>query len=90
MNHLYLEKIKNLSKIQISKICDELKINRSNLLNGKTTEENEKKVYEKIIEKYEEVIKKVWFALSFFLRYNVHRVHENLYQNSHVDEPTKK
>ena len=59
MNHLYLEKIKNLSKIQISKICDELKINRSNLLNGKTTEENEKKVYEKIIEKYEEVIKKV-------------------------------
>ena len=59
LNHLYLEKIKNLSKIQISKICDELKINRSNLLNGKTTEENEKKVYEKIIEKYEEVIKKV-------------------------------
>ena len=59
MEREYLLKIKKLSKIQISKICDELKINRSNLLNGKTTEENEKKVYEKIIEKYEEVIKKV-------------------------------
>lgn len=59
MEREYLLKIKKLSKIQISKICDELKINRSNLLNGKTTEENEKKVYEKIIEKYEEAIKKV-------------------------------
>ena len=53
MESIYLKKIKNISKISISKICDELKINRSNLLNGKTTKENEKKVYEKIIEKVE-------------------------------------
>lgn len=90
MNHSYLEKIKALTKIHLTKVCEDLKIDRSNLLKGRTTEENEKKVYEKIIEKYEEVIKKVWFALSFFLRYNVVRVHENLYQNSHVDETTKK
>lgn len=53
MESIYLEKIKNISKISISDICKELKINRSNLLNGKTTSENEKKVYEKIIEKVE-------------------------------------
>jgi len=53
MESIYLEKIKNISKISISDICKELKINRSNLLNGKTTSENEKKVYEKFIEKVE-------------------------------------
>ena len=53
MESIYLEKIKNISKISISDICKEFKINRSNLLNGKTTKENEKKVYEKFIEKVE-------------------------------------
>lgn len=53
----YLTKIKALSKITISKICKELNVNRSNLLNGKTTKENEKKVYDKIIEEYERAIK---------------------------------
>lgn len=54
----YINKIKELSKIKISTICKELKIDRANLLNGKTTLENEKRVYEAIIKKYEEVIKK--------------------------------
>lgn len=53
----YLDKIKQFSKINISQICRELKINRSNLLNAKTSHENEKKVYEAIIKKYEEIKK---------------------------------
>lgn len=53
----YLEKIKELSKINISSICRELCINRSNLINGKTTLENEKKVYDAIISKYENIKK---------------------------------
>lgn len=32
----------------ISDICEELKINYSNLINGKTSKENEKKVAEKL------------------------------------------
>lgn len=39
-----LEYIKSFSKISISKACRKLKINRSNLLNNKTTSENIKKV----------------------------------------------
>ena len=46
MESIYLKKIKNISKISISDICKELNINRSNLLNGKTKIENEKKVYD--------------------------------------------
>ena len=52
----YLDKIKRLSKITITSICKELHIDRQNLLNGRTTEENEKRVYDKIIEKYKEII----------------------------------
>ena len=52
----YLEKIKQLSKINIVAICKELNINRSNLYNGKTTEENEKRVYEKIVQEYNKII----------------------------------
>lgn len=52
----YLDKIKAISKINISRICKELKINRSNLLNGRTTEQNEKLAYEKLIEEFKKVI----------------------------------
>lgn len=52
----YLEKIKQFGKININAICKDLKINRSNLYNGKTTKENEKKVYEKLVEKVKKVI----------------------------------
>ena len=46
----YISKIKAINKITLTKICNELKVNRSNLLNGKTTKENEKKVYKKYVE----------------------------------------
>lgn len=35
-----LEYIKNFGKITISKICRDLKIDRGNLLNGRTSKEN--------------------------------------------------
>lgn len=40
--------IKNFSKIRISAICRKLNIDRSNLLNGRTSEENLIKVKEEI------------------------------------------
>lgn len=52
----YLEKIKELNKITITSVCKELGINRSNLLNGNSSAENEKRVYDKIIEKYKSII----------------------------------
>lgn len=54
----YINKIKELSKINISSICRELKIDRANLLNGRTTLENEKRVYEAIVKKYKDIINK--------------------------------
>ena len=39
-----LEYIKTFSKINITRACKKLKINRSNLLNNKTTKENISKV----------------------------------------------
>lgn len=53
----YLEKIKQFSKISIAQVCRELKIDRSNLLKGKTTSANEKKVYDAIVSKYESIKK---------------------------------
>ena len=53
----YLEKIKQFSKVSITQICKELKIDRSNLLNGRSTPENEKKVYDAIISKFEAIKK---------------------------------
>lgn len=53
----YLDKIKAISKIKISSICKDVGVNRGNLLNGRTTKENEKKVYDKLIEEYEKAIK---------------------------------
>ena len=38
--------IKNFIKISVPKICKENKIDRSNLINGRTTAENYKKVKE--------------------------------------------
>ena len=52
----YLEKIKQLNKITLTGICKELNINRSNLLNGRTTKENEKRVYEKMIEEIKKIM----------------------------------
>lgn len=51
---MYLDKIKALSKITITEICKDLKVDRSNLLKGKS-KKNERKVYEEIIKRYEEI-----------------------------------
>jgi len=67
---MYLEAIKKISKINISKICKKLKINRANLLNGKSTKENEKKVYDMLIKEYEKIKKEViWRFFFFVLKY---------------------
>lgn len=47
-----LEFIKNFSKISISKICCELNINRQNLLNGRSSNENVLKVKNQIIKEF--------------------------------------
>lgn len=52
----YLDKIKELSKVNITSVCKKLNINRSNLLNGKSTKENEKKVYDKLSEEIKKII----------------------------------
>lgn len=43
------EFIKGFQEIKISKICEDKIINASNLLNGRTTDENYKKVKDEII-----------------------------------------
>lgn len=43
-----LEYIKKFSKITITKVCKKLDINRGNLLNGRTTKSNIKKVREEL------------------------------------------
>ena len=53
---IYLDKIKQISKINISKVCKDLNINRSNLLNGNSSKENEKKVYDKLVEEFMKII----------------------------------
>ena len=58
-----LEYIKKFSKISITKVCKELGINRGNLLSGRTTPENIKKVRDELERKVskiylEEVIEK--------------------------------
>ena len=62
----YISKIKAINKITLTKICNELKVNRSNLLNGKTTKENEKKVYKKYVE---ELKKQFWLKIINELYY---------------------
>lgn len=48
MKKEYLRFIKDFSKIHISNICKELKINRSNVLNGTASEETIKLLYDEI------------------------------------------
>lgn len=43
-----LEFINKFSKIKVASICQKLKINRSNVYNGRTTNENLKKVRREI------------------------------------------
>ena len=48
MKDEYLRFIFSFSKISISSICKELNINRSNILNGKASEETIKKLYDEL------------------------------------------
>lgn len=52
-----IDYIKNFSKISISSICKELKIDRSNLLKGKTTKANTELVKNTLIKKLKKYIK---------------------------------
>ena len=47
-----LEFIKQFSKISISRLCRENKINRSNLLCGRSTKKNSKKIKKAIMKEY--------------------------------------
>lgn len=55
MKEKYLTFILSFSKISISSICKELNINRSNILNGKASEETIKLLYDKIKQRLEEI-----------------------------------
>lgn len=48
MKNKYLSFIKNFSNINVSKICKQLNINRSNILNGKSSEETTRLLYDEI------------------------------------------
>jgi len=47
--------IKGFSKINVKSICEELKINRGNLLNGKSTDKNAELVKNAIEERIKEL-----------------------------------
>lgn len=55
MKEKYLDFILSFSKISISSICKELNINRSNILNGKASEETIKLLYDELKKKLEEI-----------------------------------
>lgn len=55
MKDKYLTFILNFSKISISSICKELKIDRQNILNGKASEETTKKLYDELISRLEKL-----------------------------------
>ena len=55
MKEKYLNFILSFSKISISSICKELNINRSNILNGKASEETIKLLYDEINRKLDEI-----------------------------------
>ena len=55
MKDKYLAYILAFSKISILSICNDLQVNRSNVLNGKASEETIKKVYDELIRRLEEI-----------------------------------
>ena len=58
MKKEYLQFIKQFSNINISKLCKQLGINRSNILNGRSSEETTRLLYEEIIKQIDELLKK--------------------------------
>ena len=57
MKKEYLQFIKQFSNINISKLCKQLGINRSNVLNGRSSEETTRLLYEEIIKQIDELLK---------------------------------
>lgn len=55
MKDKYLKYILGFSKISISSICKELKIDRQNILNGKASEETTKKLYDELVKRLEKL-----------------------------------
>ena len=58
MKNEYLKFIKQFSKININKICKNLNINRSNVLNGIASEGTTKLLYDEIKKELNELLKK--------------------------------
>ena len=58
MKRKYLDFIFSFSKINISSICKKLGINRSNILNGKSSEETTRLLYDELIKELNELLKK--------------------------------
>lgn len=52
-----LKFIKGFSSTSINKICNELGINRSNLISNKCSDEDVLKVYNKLIEEFSTILK---------------------------------
>lgn len=58
MKNKYLKFIKQFSKINITQICKDLNINRSNILNGSASEETTRLLYDEIKKELIELLKK--------------------------------
>lgn len=66
MKKIYLQYIKDFSKISISNLCKELGINRENILKGKASEETTKKLYDEIKRQLKLIDKKKRLIISLF------------------------
>lgn len=58
MKQQYLQFIKQFSSINVAQICKKLGINRSNILNGKSSKETTRLLYDEIIKELNELLKK--------------------------------
>ena len=58
MKQEYLQKIKDLQKITLTKVCKDTKVDKSNLISGKASLESTKKVHDKMIEEIKKIIER--------------------------------
>lgn len=56
MKEKYLKFIKDYSKINIAKLCEELKINRGNVLNGRSSEQTTRLLYDTLRKRLKELL----------------------------------
>lgn len=57
MKNNYLKFIKQFSSINVAQICKKMGINRSNILNGKSSEETTRLLYDEIIKELKKLLK---------------------------------